>query len=57
MQGGKSGLADFLSKHIKDSKESLFIMTQAHNLKFRGGGVGGGGNSLRQATKRHLNNS
>ena len=39
------------SKHIKGSKERLFIMTQIHRLQICWG------NSLCQAVKRHLNNS
>ena len=37
-----------INVYLKDSKERLFTMTQTHNLR---------GNLLRQATKRHLNNS
>ena len=38
------------SKHIKDSKERWFIMTQTQFANFRG-------KPLCQATKRHLKNS
>ena len=43
-------LFDTRSKHIKGSKERLFIMTRTQPANFRG-------NPLCQVTKRHLNNS